>query len=116
VDTLYMKKLISISALLFTLALSQAQDKPETKASVEVQKDAGEGDKIVLTPPKIVTGKPGETQITYGGFLADLAKGNKPAKLIDPRNPAKTKANADNVYTDTQTGKIRGFVLFAIKF
>jgi hypothetical protein len=116
VDTLRMKKLISISALLFTLSLSQAQDKPVTKASVEVQKDAKDGDKVPLTPPKIVTGKPGETQITYGGFLADISKGNKPTKLIDPRNPAKTKATTDNVYTDTQTGKIRGFVLFAIKF
>jgi hypothetical protein len=111
-----MKKLISISALLFTSAFSQAQDKPESKANIELQKDAKGGEKTALTPPKIITGKPGETPVTYGGVLVDLAKGNKPAKLIDPRNPDKTKVNTDNVYTDTQTGKIRGFVLFAIKF
>lgn len=109
------KLILLLIALLFSLAVAEAQEASGLKSNLEVQKGGKGGEKMALSPPKGAS-KPEGTQITYGGYLADVANANKSVKVIDPRNPARsTKSVPDNVYTDPQ-GKIRGFVLFAIKF
>ena len=111
-----MKTLIS-SLVLTTLmiATSQAQNAPPGKASLQVQ-SAKKGAEKIAAPGGKVSGKREEPRVFYGGLLVDLANGKKSGKAVDLRSPVKPKPVRDNVYADPQSGAIKGFVVFAIKF
>ena len=109
------KPILLSAALAFGLVPAYAQNAASVKTNLDAQKSAKGAERMTLSPPKAVTRFVGG-EVSYGGFLVDLAKANQPVKVLDARNPDKVKAGTDNIYTDPQTGKPRGFVLFAIKF
>lgn len=95
------------------------QEAPKTKADLEAQtakkSTVTTNETLTATASKISTKTLGP-QITYSGFLVEFAKSDSPFKLIDPRTPINVQKDSDNLHRDPQTGKVRGFVLFAIKF
>jgi hypothetical protein len=113
-----------ILALFATVVLSQSygqdakpEQKPNLQADTQADLDAQKRrqvEKPAITPPSV----PGKTAkpVSYGGFLVDLAKSDQPIKMLDIRTPVNGTNQPANLYTDPQTGKPRGFVLFAIKF
>ncbi len=116
-----MKKLMGLLAALVLLTPTvQGQDAVVIgKSQLEAQtaRQAGEkpGQKPGGTTPNIAPKTTGP-QLTYQGFLVEMAQSGKPLRMIDPRQPANSKKDSDNLHRDPQTGKVKGFVLFAIKF
>lgn len=111
-----MKALFLISlSLASTIALGQ--ETPPAKSNVEVKTDQKQPSQATVTaPPKLPPPPPkfDGSRVKFGGFFVDLAKAEKPLKALDLRTPV--KPYDDNLYTDPQSGKVRGFVLFSIKF
>lgn len=56
-----------------------------------------------------------QRRVTYGGFLADLSKTDRP-KLLNLRAPVTPHRDRQNLYVDPDTGRPRGIVFFAIRF
>ena len=112
----FMKLLFALS-IFASLAVvgASAQQTSTGKASLQVQSGKKGSEKIAVPATK-TPGKAEESRVSYGGALPDFAGRNKPAKTVDLRYPSKPKPAKDNVYTDPQTGAVKGFVLFAIKF
>ncbi|MBI2948335.1 MAG: hypothetical protein HYY23_11880 [Verrucomicrobia bacterium] len=107
-------------ALLFTIAASisataLAQNTPAGKTALQVQ-SGKKGAEAIATPGAKSQSKPQEPRVCYGGLLVDLSNGSKSAKPTDVRYAPRPKPVRDNAYTDPQTGVIKGFVIFAIRF
>jgi hypothetical protein len=109
-----------LTLLLFASAQNYGQDTQASKAQLEVQtgKSEKKGAELMTTtvPLPKVSGKAEESRVTYGGLLVDLAKAEKPVNVVSLRTPANPNKDSENLSTDPQTGKARGFVLFSIKF
>ena len=115
-----MKTLVSILAFfaLFDgpiLGQEATKNKADLEAQTAKKTAVKTNETLTATASKISTKTLGP-QITYSGFLVEFAKSDSPFKLIDPRTPINVRKDSDNLHRDPQTGKVRGFVLFAIKF
>lgn len=111
-----MKSLVPLFILATSMNVTSfAQNAPTGKATLQVQ-SGKKGAEAMAKPEAKTQAKPQEPRVFYGGLLVDLANGKKSAKPTDIRYPPKPKPVRDNVYADPQTGAIKGFVIFAIKF
>ena len=54
--------------------------------------------------------------VSYSGFLVDLARTNRPRRLLSLRNPTDPKRDMQNLLADSVTGRAMGFKLFSIDF
>jgi hypothetical protein len=111
---------LAASVLLLTQASAQESNtsslNADRKSGTEAQiQRPPQVQKPVLTTPQISRKIEGR-QVTYSGFLVDLTRAERPFKMLDLRTPAAGASDTANLYTDPQTGRPRGFVLFAIKF
>ena len=105
-----------LTGSMFSLGAFAQQTAPP-KSNVDVKTDQKQSAQATVTTPPALHPPPtkfGGARVTYGGFFVDLAKTEKPLKALDLRAPI--KPYDDNLYTDPQSGKVRGFVLFSIKF
>ena len=115
-----MKTFVLILALLVSATTrtysQQAQPaKPKLPAQSLSTTRGKTNEGLAATSPKLST-KPFDSQIFYNGFLVEFLKAEKPFRMIDPRSPLNPPKDSENLYRDPQSGKIKGFVLFAIKF
>ena len=111
-----MKSLMQILVLAASISVSSmAQNVSTSKSNLQAQTGRKGAEAIVGSGTK-PQGKPQEPRVFYGGLLVDLTTTNRTAKPADVRYPVKPKPVRDNVYADPQTGTIKGFVIFAIKF
>lgn len=105
----------SLLAALSLNVTSLAQNAPAGRPAMQAQ-SGKKGAEAIASPATKTQSKPQEPRVFYGGLLVDLSNGSKSAKPTDVRYPARPKPVRDNTYTDPQTGAIKGFVIFAIKF
>jgi len=123
-----MKALIPLwvaTILLSGQAFAQEAPKPKPPATTNLQTSEQsdleaqrrqQTEKQALRPPAPADTRVSKRPVTYGGFLVDVAKSERPAKMLSLRAPATGTNDAANVYTDPETERPRGFVLFSIKF
>lgn len=90
-----------------------AELKTTQPADVEAQRKQ-QTEKPALVPPAPAP-KRTVAPVTYGGFLADVARSKQRAKMLSLRAPIATN-EVSNVYTDPENGTPRGFVLLSVKF
>jgi hypothetical protein len=81
----------------------------EARAVEEVE-IAPEPAPVVPEPPPL------RRPITYGGFLTELARAERPAQTFSLRRPMHPVLEPDSTIDDPKTGRTRGFVLFAIRW
>lgn len=87
----------------------------------EVQRGSKPADTSKSKP--LMTAPPGQAPATllkkeliYSGFLVDLARAEKPSRMLSLRNPADPKRDAANIYRNPLTGKAIGFKLWSLDF
>src|SRR5437870_13231870 len=109
-----MKTFTTLAFLACSISLARAQ-----ALQSEMQKPIADKTKQteITTPtrPKL-TSDLLQKQVTYSGFLVDLAKTNTPGRLLSLRKPTDPKRDAQNISYDPMTGRVIGFKLLSIDF
>ena len=55
-------------------------------------------------------------QVTYSGFLPEVARAEKKSKFLSLRQPRNATNDVENISIDERTGRPRVFVLFRLGF
>ena len=111
-----MKGLILIGLLCGALSV-EAQQLPASPANAEFQSatqrpaagNVAAGSPSAAKPPRPL-------RIIKSGLLVDLARSNYPAQMFSLRVPYRPKEEMENLSIEPRTGRIRGWILFALKF
>ena len=92
----------------------EAQEALSSKTTLRTKPLIEDLERPVLPAPKRLVVE--SARITYGGVVGDAAKARKRTTIPGRSKQSKLKKYPDNIYKDPATGKIKGFVLFAIRF
>jgi hypothetical protein len=112
-------KTIAFLSMLFALSVvsTRAQEAKGGQVLVEsqsVKKETPEK-KAPVIPPKPtnqILGQP----VTFGGYFTDFVRAENKRALFDLRTPLDFQKDSENVSFYPNTEKVRGVVLFSIKF